>query len=287
MSLRSAVTEGAILAATPAGAWPASSKLSRHPGAPPVRRLRARRSLPTSLRRIATPSRAWRLIARTAGSPKVGIFALLLLLAAGGVAEAGGDLLEGEFWTQLTPYDPESGAPEPRDEDRAIRRILEEARQVFSGMVYGYRFRYVPDRRGHGVTPVFELDPIAEIAWGDERMRVAQGREAEGRVYAVVRYRLRDFQQARYEAWQSRRLSPSTGTGQVRTAEGADAKLDALREALREAIRNRARTEYAAQPRELRGRLALTEVPRTTVRGGNYRTRASIRVVFTKAEYYE
>ena len=60
------------------------------------------------------------------------------------------DVIAAEFWTELDPaVDLEQGGVISQDE--AIRRTLEEARIVVSGMIYGFEVRYVPSDRARQV----------------------------------------------------------------------------------------------------------------------------------------
>ena len=76
------------------------------------------------------------------------------------------------LWCELEPMVQEY-EDYPLSTEEAQRRALEEAREILSGMVYGYRFRYTPGDRVRSIEEEFLLTPVAEIRWGDPNMRVA------------------------------------------------------------------------------------------------------------------
>ena len=85
----------------------------------------------------------------------------------------------------------------PVSADTAAKRILEEARAFFSAMIYGYRFSYTPYDKRRGVADSFELTPLAEIRWGDPRLRILEVEKRGNRMYGRVSYHMADYQLAR------------------------------------------------------------------------------------------
>src|SRR4030042_2663438 len=118
-----------------------------------------------------------RCIARTALS------ALLLPLAAR--PALGDDRLFIRPWVELEPIvriEPEYPIPL----ETAGRWVLEEARTLLSGMVYGWTVSWTPSDVSRKVADRFDLVPVAEIPWGSDRLSVRQTQGEEARLFAQV-----------------------------------------------------------------------------------------------------
>ena len=67
--------------------------------------------------------------------------ALLLLFSVGAFGE---DLLSIDIWCEVQPMSFSPDADNAPLEADAYRALFEEARLIFSGMIYGYEFDYIP-----------------------------------------------------------------------------------------------------------------------------------------------
>jgi hypothetical protein len=96
----------------------------------------------------------------------LGLVVVLALVPASAYSQAPDDpILVVEVWSELDPLVADGGErPVPREV--AIERLLEEATLVLSGMIYGFRFRYVPSYRAREIAEEFELEPYATIVRG-------------------------------------------------------------------------------------------------------------------------
>ena len=160
-----------------------------------------------------------------------------LLLLPRGAAAAANEQLVVDVWCQLEPMHQESDAY-PLNPDEARRRILEEARGILSAMLYGFQFVYTPADARRKTSEQFLLSPVAEIRWGDRRMRVAEAELREGRLCAKVLYDLQDFQSARRRAWQSNTIPTAAGSGacSLFTAPEPEGKRGSFDEALKDCL---------------------------------------------------
>ena len=185
-------------------------------------------------------------------------------------------LLSGEFWVEVDPLVEVETNLETSDDQILV--LLTEARYVFSGMIYGFEFRYVPLDLGRDVAEEFELDPVAEIPWGDPGIIVAESRYENGRLYALIRYWVPREQRAWIDFWGSN-VHPSVsafGTGDF--LEGRPAKFSSFYDGIRESIRGYLRPREANKPREIAGRIAFSQVPYVVIDGGVYRSRVEVKL---------
>jgi hypothetical protein len=210
------------------------------------------------------------------------VFVLLLVLVSHASTD---ELLQGRFWWELEPYYPTEDEY-PLSEETAIRRLLEEARYTFSGMLYGFEFVYTPPDKAREVEEVFRLEPIAEIPWGDPRLQVRQSWVREKRLYATLTYRVAPFQEARLQGWGSNAIPTAGGQARAELYLGFPQRTVAIEKAVKQAIREHLRERYFNKPREARGQVLLREVPLMGIVEGSYRASVDVKVQIDQVEPY-
>lgn len=223
--------------------------------------------------------------------------ALMLLLLMGplmgsgpstaAAAEPPREYVEATLWAELEPMFPQTD-DYPLSRDEARQRLLEEAQFVISGMLYGFRFHYVPSDRERQVGEVFELEPVAQIPFGDPRLNVRETWLEERALHVKLEYRLRDFQHSRLEAWYSSAVPEIGGAGEAEMWDGpVVGKRDAVRNAVKNSIRGHLQGRTHNKPREIRGSVLFVEAPRLQVKAGAYRATVRIRVRVESVRAYE
>ena len=213
------------------------------------------------------------------GSLRTASFAPLFvyLAVSAGAAAQTLPILQGEFWVELEPLvGIEGGNPETDEEQ--IELLLGEAQMVFSGMVYGFEFRYVPSDLRREVAEEFDLDLLAEIPWGDASLSVAQSRYQSGRRYVLIRYFVSEVQGSWVRFWDSNTHPTSTAIGEGNLFRGRDEKLTAIRNGVKEAIRAYTRTRVYTKPREISGLAAFASVPYVVIDEGTYRAKVEVKL---------
>ncbi len=189
------------------------------------------------------------------------------------------NLLSLEVWCELQPMDFERpDADDSVSQQEAFLRLFEEARQVVSGMIYGYRFTYVPSDKTRGVSELFEVVPVAEIRQGDKNLRLVSRDVADNRLYGRFTYSLEEFQQRRRESWRTIALPAESGRGEGRLPLGEEGKKTARETALREAIRNLLRPQIFNKPREIRGEAVLIDCPHTAIAAATYIATIKVKI---------
>jgi hypothetical protein len=196
------------------------------------------------------------------------------------------EYLTERFWVDLEPPVAREGEEYPLSEEAAVRLLLEEARYVFAGMIYGFRFRYVPADRRRDIDEQFEIEPIAEIRFGDPRLSVIATRVEDLRLHGRFEYRLADFQRSRLAGWLSADVPSAAGEGEAPFWEGHDARIPAVEDAMRLAVRELLRSRIDSKPREATGSFVLLGSPRIYVRSGAYQARVDIKVKVNEIRPY-
>lgn len=187
------------------------------------------------------------------------------------------DLLVASFWTELNPMVGGEG-PDELNREKAIERVIEEVRMVLSGMIYGYRVRYVPQDRERQVEEEFSMEPLAQIEAGDERLQILDTRTEGERFYVQVRYDLADYQQRRRRMWRSNTIPDASGRGTAPLSEGYRGKYTAFEEGVKQALRAYLRPRELNKPREIRGRVLYLEPPSVTIDAGGYHARVRVKI---------
>ena len=204
--------------------------------------------------------------------------AALTLLSAPAFGQAAftDTLLQGELWMPFQALAP--GELEEHTPDQAkLDAMLEEMQQVFSGMIYGWSFRYRPVDPDRKVPEALEVTALGRIVGttGDPKtaraVAVATRTDAQAGILAVTfRYEMTPFESQRRRAWGSAALDEAGGTGKAKIVDRLESRLDALRQSLKDAIRNLLRPRVFNRPQEITGEALLLEVPRYYLESGQY-----------------
>lgn len=201
------------------------------------------------------------------------------------------DPLRGVFWARADILDlAEPGGPE-RGEDgytdnerRALEELLEEARWVFSGMIYGMDFSWTPPDTARGVDDVFRLEPLAMIPRGDPRLTVVSTVPDEGFLYVTLSYQPDAVQAIRLEGWKGNRYPIAAGAGRGELT--VTCRRAAIEEAAKQAIRSWLRVRIYNRPREAAGRFAFREVPTVSLHGPGCLAQVSLRLDIVSVRKY-
>ncbi|MCF7949130.1 MAG: hypothetical protein K9M94_11145 [Spirochaetia bacterium] len=206
------------------------------------------------------------------------------------------DIITAEFWTELDPIMEGSQPPAPKAEvspspplapltgsgvlsqDEAIRRTLEEARLVLSGMIYGFDLRYTPSDRARNVAEELVIEPRARIPAGDRALRVLQVRTAGNKYFVHIRYDLAEHQQRRMQAWSSNTLSSAGGRGTASLQQGYRGKFESFNQAIKNALREYLRPRYKNKPSRIQAVVVLKEPPYTVIDAGGYHSKVRIKI---------
>ena len=188
------------------------------------------------------------------------------------------DFLSIELFAELEPINLETVESQPVAEETILRNLLEEARKIFSGMIYGYSFKYIPPDKSHKVNESFDYKLLGEIKWGDKNLKITRRQIIANRLYAQFVYELAPFQQERLRSWSSLLMPYAMGSGEGLLLQGALGKETSLAMAIKEALRNYLRPQIFNKPREIKGEALLMEAPLTIITAGNYCTTVKIKI---------
>ncbi len=144
------------------------------------------------------------------------------------------------------------------------------ARFVLGGMVFGWRFEYVPSDRTRRVDEVFTLEPIAEIRDDDPRFSLSGVDPDYPRVSAWADFLMDDTTARRSLYWKSVQFRSADGRGYGALERDSAGIRDAYADAVRVAVRSYARKLEKNKPKEIRGEVLLRENPRLFTDEGRF-----------------
>jgi hypothetical protein len=211
-------------------------------------------------------------------------FLCLVCLACAAALSADEIILNEEFWADLQPIIPQG--EQSVSADTALKRILEEGRYVFSGMIFGFSFSYTPLDRGRNIQEEFTLEPVFQIPWGDPNLFVHATRREGARVYARLRYRLHEFQENWYEGTLSNTISSSAGAGDAPLFAGYQEKISAIRNSVKNAVREYARGRIDNKPLKVTGTVFLDGAPRIEISSGAFHAVSFVRLKIDEVVTY-
>lgn len=212
-------------------------------------------------------------------------FILILLLTVCGNSFAV-DFLSGEFWAlfELPTDDFHIVTP---DQEELIELLQDEMRFIYSGIIYGFSFTYVPSDVSRSIEEVLKVELMAEIAPGDKNLSVYQSRMDNSRMYVRSKYTLEEYQQRWYDFWDSSAFPVSQGEGVAEMYLGYDQRIEACRQGIKEAVRNYLRQRYYNKPQEISGYVRLTDIPFFRVDAGGFVAKVRVTMDIREIKDYQ
>jgi len=180
--------------------------------------------------------------------------------------------LRGEF--QLFPEPIETTVQDYSD--HSANELIDDARWIFSGMIYGYIVTWVPPFSSRGVKEKFTIELVAQIPTGDEKLKTLSADEIDGITYVLMEYSSDSAQQKRLEAWRSTQFPFTAGEGNSPTMGGS--RREALEMAIKEAVKNYLMRRNFNRPKSVQARVALIDFPQIGLSNGIYRALVRIRM---------
>jgi hypothetical protein len=196
------------------------------------------------------------------------------------------ELLTIEVWCELEPPVREQDTDYPLSKRKAAEHILNEARFIISGMIYGFNFSYVPFDKSRNVSEQFEINPIAEIPWGDKNLKIIDSEMRNKKLFAKVQYELEEFQISRRNAWLSNAIPSATGRGQGNLFKSFSEKIISYEQAIKNAIRNLLRPQHFNKPRQIRGQALIEEAPHIYITSGTYVSQLKVKLQISEIVPY-
>ncbi|WP_294427498.1 hypothetical protein [uncultured Treponema sp.] len=153
-----------------------------------------------------------------------------------------------------------------------IKKIRDISPFILSGMVYGWKFVYVPYDKARGVSEYFEFSPVTEFSESEiNSIQYAKPWIEDSILNCWVEYRRSDEQIHIFKGWQSILQAKIKGEGYANYAKGFDGIKEACSEALKNAVRSYERKWIKSKPKEISGTVFMYEPPKIGLKSGRYK----------------
>ncbi len=139
-------------------------------------------------------------------------------------------------------------------------------------LVYGWEFSYTPYDAVRGVNEYFEIKNIISIDAGDPNLHYTDSVVADDTtiVESWIEYELTKRMVYERHRWHSASYPSIKGKGEGSVFDGTEGVKDACEDAAKEAIRSYARDIIKNKPKEITGKVLLTDFPRYYIDAGKY-----------------
>jgi hypothetical protein len=199
------------------------------------------------------------------------------------------EVLRGEVRIDIEPiYSGFMDVPSPIDNDTIYRSALDEASMFFSAMIYGWSFDYEIGERVRNIPELFELTPLGEILFGDEKLHITDTKIKDEKFYLWADYRLNESQLKRMRTWQSgitknaQAIGYGPLGGPINRDDWLEMKKTTLEDAARAAVRGLLQAAERNRPKEARGYIALDSFPLFRIDAGQWTVSARFKVEITE-----
>ena len=163
----------------------------------------------------------------------------------------------------------------PKSELNNAKNKLQELAPFFiEGLVYGWNFSYTPYDKTRGVSEYFEITPIVAFPNEDYYYRFTDPnfQENTSKIEVWVEYDLTPTMILVRQRWFNAAYPTISGKGSASVFAGVKSIPVATELAAKSAIREYARTLVKNKPKEIKGQILLTDIPRYYIDAGNYVT---------------
>ena len=167
------------------------------------------------------------------------------------------------------------------------KELFKEAQFLFSGMVYGFEFKYIPGDIRRSVDEVFEIVPIGTINWGDPRLKIRGARAEGNRNLIQFSYYPAESMRSWIMYWSSGAFPVTGGKADGSFLKGFAAKRDALEKGVKEAVRNYMRSRVHNKPQRIEGEFAFAAPPVYSYAGGIYTASVKVKLNIRKVSSYD
>jgi len=186
--------------------------------------------------------------------------------------------IDGVFVHPVSRYfdmDMEANNSEFEVEEEFINDIIE----IVSGMIYGWKFTYIPSDIKREIKEEFVLEPIALIKLGDPNMSFRDNWVKDYIMYQNIVYRLSDFQKKRIASWNTTTTPDSYGEGEesIFLEKGKSLSLEY---AIKDSIKREFQSRGKDKPRIIEGQILLKENPRLFINAGMYTTQVETLILY-------
>lgn len=155
--------------------------------------------------------------------------------------------------------------------DVPIARIREVTPFLLEGMLYGWRFDYVPYDKARRVEEYFEFTPVQSLTEADKaNIRYEKPWAQDDRLWCWIAFERTSQMMQQFLSWQVITNPHIKGIGYARLVNGFAGIQEACGEALKNAVREYERKLIKNKPKEIFGTVLISEPPLIGIDAGRY-----------------
>lgn len=175
-------------------------------------------------------------------------------------------------WAELDAYPELAEAADTDSElyDYPIKSIRRVAPFLISGMIYGWKFVYVPSDKARGVEEYLEVTEILDINDTAEKITYTSPWIQNNRLNCWCEFNRSEAQIQNYRMWNSIQHPVIQGRGSGSLSRGFDGIREAAEDALKNAVREHFRSRIKNKPKEIRGSVLIKDSPTVGISSGRY-----------------
>ena len=170
-------------------------------------------------------------------------------------------------------------------ERELIEKILEEARWVFSAMIYGLDVVYSPSDLSRDVDRNYDANLLAEIQFGDPNLEVYDTFLEENIFHLFIRYKLNAYQSRRINYWDSGIFDSVSAYGRY-PLYSDDSRINSIKDAIRIALENLLKPEEFNKPSLIEAEVLLRNSPSISIDAGYNRAFVKLRTEIKNVQHY-
>lgn len=181
------------------------------------------------------------------------------------------------IWAEVDAYPGTEAAAADVDSEEfnyPIARIKETVPFLIEGLVYGWKFTYVPSDKTRGVEEYFEIEPVQKLADGQKNdggtIEYSSVWIENNRFNCWVDFTRTDHQVQTYNLWASIQNPTIQGRGYGDLTKGFEGIKEAAEDSLKNAVRNYYRNLIKNKPKQITGAVLLRKTPLLGIDSGRY-----------------
>ena len=152
-----------------------------------------------------------------------------------------------------------------------VQRIKEVTPFLLEGMIYGWQFDYTPYDKARRVEEYFEFSPVQTLTDADKaQITYTKPWAQDDRLWCWVEFQRSPQMMHIFNSWQVITNPHIKGIGYARLIDGFEGIQEACGEALKNAVREYERKLIKNKPKEIMGRVMITEPPLIGIDAGRY-----------------
>ena len=176
-------------------------------------------------------------------------------------------------WAEVDAYPGTQAAAddvEAQEYSYSIARIKETVPFLIEGLVYGWKFTYVPSDKTRGVEEYFEVVPLRGDGTSGFDIKYSSVWIENNRFNCWVDYARTDYEVQVYNLWASIQNPTIQGRGYGDLTKGFEGIKEAAEDALKNAVRDYYRNLIKNKPKEISGSVLLRKTPLLGIDSGRY-----------------